>query len=205
MCPAGCGKNLSGRRGRRPLRRVTSGCCMSGRCRHRPLRKRYKGCNGRATARVAPTKTLQETREKNPPVTVSPCQPPLGKGAKDGGYGLPQPVTSVTGFAMTGFLQEVRCKSGGGVRAPRPTERFVGADDPVRPGPITQRLVGQGPCALPWVREKFGSGRRGRRPLRRVTRGCGMSGRCRHRPLRKRYKGCNGRATARVAPTEGYK
>ena len=25
------------------------------------------------------------------------------------------------------------------------------------------------------------------------------------RPLRKRYKGCNGRATARVAPTEGYK
>ena len=24
-------------------------------------------------------------------------------------YGLPQPVTSVTGFAMTGFLQEVRC------------------------------------------------------------------------------------------------
>ncbi len=50
---------------------------------------------------------------------------------------------------MTGFLQEVRCKSGGGVRAPRPTERFVGADDPVRPPPITQRLVGQGPCALP--------------------------------------------------------
>ena len=24
-------------------------------------------------------------------------------------------------------------------------------------------------------------------------------------PLRKRYKRCNGRATARVAPTEGYK
>ena len=52
-------------------------------------------------------------------------------------------------FAMTGFLQEVRCKSGGGVRAPRPTERFVGADDSVRPASITQRLVGQGPCALP--------------------------------------------------------
>ena len=31
------------------------------------------------------------------------------------------------------------------------------------------------------------------------------SGRCRHRPLRKRNKRCNGRATARVAPTEGYK
>ena len=51
--------------------------------------------------------------------------------------------------AVTGFLQGVRCKSGGVVRAPRPTERFVGADDPVRPASITQRLVGQGPCALP--------------------------------------------------------
>ena len=47
-----------------------------------------------------------------------------------------------------------------------PTEMLVGADDPVRPGPITQHLVGQGPCALP---------------------------------------GSDGRATARVAPTEGYK
>ena len=34
---------------------------------------------------------------------------------------------------------------------------------------------------------------------------CSEAGRCRHRPLRKRYKRCNGRATARVAPTEGYK
>ena len=32
--------------------------------------------------------------------------------------------------------------------------------------------------------------------------GCGTAGRCRHRPLRKRYKRCNGRATARVAPTD---
>ena len=38
-----------------------------------------------------------------------------------------------------------------------------GVGDPVRPGPITQRLVGQGPCALPGVREKSGSGRRGNR------------------------------------------
>ena len=36
-----------------------------------------------------------------------------------------------------------------------PYEGVVGADDPVRPGPITQRLVGQGPCALPWVRENL--------------------------------------------------
>ena len=46
-----------------------------------------------------------------------------------------------------------------------PAEMLVGADDPVRPGPITQHLVGQGPCALP---------------------------------------GSDGRATARVAPTEVY-
>ncbi len=31
-----------------------------------------------------------------------------------GGYGLPQPVTSVTGFAMTCFLQEVRYRPGTG-------------------------------------------------------------------------------------------
>ena len=37
-----------------------------------------------------------------------------------------------------------------------PAEMLVGADDSVRPGPITQHLVGQGPCALPWVREKPG-------------------------------------------------
>ena len=31
--------------------------------------------------------------ERNPPVTASPCQPPLGKGALGRGYGLPRPVT----------------------------------------------------------------------------------------------------------------
>ena len=36
------------------------------------------------------------------------------------------------------------------------TEMLVGADDSVRPSPITQHLVGQGPCALPWVRGKPG-------------------------------------------------
>ena len=30
---------------------------------------------------------------RNPPVTASPCQPPLGKGAEGTGDGLPQPVT----------------------------------------------------------------------------------------------------------------
>ena len=62
----------------------------------------------------------------------------------------------------------------GGTHGCRPTRHyFVGADDPVRPGPVTQHFVGQGPCALPWVREKSGSGR------------------CRHRPLRRGYKECD--------------
>ena len=43
-----------------------------------------------------------------------------------------------------------------------PTELLVGADDPVRPGPITQRLVGQGPCALPWSAGKIRFGPSGK-------------------------------------------
>ena len=75
---------------------------------------------------------------------------------------------------------------------------FVGADNSVRPGPITQHLVGQGPCALPWVREKFGSGRRGRRPLRKRILWCVGEGLCPSRgrpqgsPLRRGCEGCGG-------------
>ncbi|BCK77877.1 hypothetical protein MM35RIKEN_00690 [Vescimonas fastidiosa] len=43
--------------------------CKSGRGRTPPLRKRYKGCDAK----------------RNPPVTASPCQPPLGKGAEGTG------------------------------------------------------------------------------------------------------------------------
>ena len=40
----------------------------------------------RATARVAPTEGYKRRGEvRNPPVTASPCQPPLGKGAKGTG------------------------------------------------------------------------------------------------------------------------
>ena len=51
----------------------------------------------------------------------------------DGDYGLPQPMTAITGFAMTGFLHGVRYKIGGGLWSARPTYYFVG----------------QSPCALP--------------------------------------------------------
>ena len=94
---------------------------------------------------------------RNPPVTASPCQPPLGKGAE--GTGVRIATASVrTGFAMTGFYGGCRGMSGGRTEASAPTD---------------DKKCGK-------------TGRRGRRPLRR---GC---------------KRCGGRATARVAPTEGY-
>ena len=45
---------------------------------------------GGRTGASAPTEGYKGAgAERNPPVTASPCQPPLGKGAyKDGEYGL---------------------------------------------------------------------------------------------------------------------
>ena len=46
----------------------------------------YKECNGRATARVAPTEGYKRCGGvKNPPVTASPRQSPLGKGTEGTG------------------------------------------------------------------------------------------------------------------------
>ena len=82
-----CGTSPPGRTEAPAPTECNKKCGGAGRCRHRPLRKRNKRCNGRATARVAPTGALQGVRrgERNPPVTASPCQPPLGKGAKGTG------------------------------------------------------------------------------------------------------------------------
>ena len=61
----------------------------AGRCRHRPLRKRNKRCNGRATARVAPTKALQEVRwgEESPSHGFAVPAPFRQGGQGDGGCG----------------------------------------------------------------------------------------------------------------------
>ena len=102
----------------------STGKCPAGGQGRSPLRKRNKRCNGRATARVAPTKALQGVRrgEKNPPVTASPCQPPLGKGAM--GTGVRIATASVrTGLAMTlVFHGGAVC---GGAHGPRPTRVFA--------------------------------------------------------------------------------
>ena len=66
-----------------------------GRGRTPPLRRGCKECDA----------------VRNPPVTASPRQPPLGKGAE--GTGVRIATASVrTGFAMTGCLQGVRCAAG---------------------------------------------------------------------------------------------
>ena len=93
----------------------------SGRCRHRPLRKRNKRYGA----------------EKNPPVTASPCQPPLGKGAEGMGDGLPRAVCAP---AMTLRFTEVRCAAA-----------HMGAA-------LQGIFVGQGPRALPGSAGKLDSG-----------------------------------------------
>ena len=126
-------------------------CNIAGGQRRPPLRKRNKRCNGRATARVAPTKALQGVRrgERNSPGTASPCQPPLGKGAMGTGVRI-----------ATGALR------------PRNDTFYKGCG------------VRRGTWAPPY------------KGL------CNIAGGQRRPPLRKRNKRCNGRATARVAPTE---
>ena len=47
-----------------------------------------------------------------------------------------------------------RCAVGRATARVAPTEMLVGADDPVRPMWVCNILVGQGPCALPWVQGK---------------------------------------------------
>ncbi|BCK80014.1 hypothetical protein MM35RIKEN_22060 (plasmid) [Vescimonas fastidiosa] len=80
---------------------------MGGRPQGSPLRKRYKGGRG----------------ERNPPVTASPCQPLLGKGALRTGDA--DCHSRCAHRLRNDRLQELRSVVGGGVRAPRPMH-FVG-------------------------------------------------------------------------------
>ena len=56
--------------------------------------------------------------------------------------------------------QNKRCNGRATARV-APTKALVGADDPVRPMWVCNIFVGQGPCALPRVREKSGAGLKG--------------------------------------------
>ena len=107
----GCGALSAGGQRRPPLRRVARSACVRadvgigpygehcmkcggvGRCGHRPLRKRIMGCVGEglcpARGRPQGSPLRRGYKEcdavRNPPVTASPCQPPLGKGAEGTG------------------------------------------------------------------------------------------------------------------------
>ena len=56
---------------------------------------------GRDDVGIVPYGGLQEVRGRNPPVTATPCQPPLGKGAEGTG-GRIATASVRTGLAMTG-------------------------------------------------------------------------------------------------------
>ncbi len=133
VCPAvGAGKTRSGRCRHRPLRKRILWCVgvglscpplcrpTDGHCRarqsghfletgllHPPLAALRRFPLPRATARVSPTEGYKRSGEvRNPPVTASPCQPPLGKGAKETG------VRTVTASVRTGFAM-THCKECG--------------------------------------------------------------------------------------------
>ena len=102
----------------------------AGRCGHRPLRKRNKRCNGRATARVAPTKALQGVQwagdRKGRPYEIScrggrPC-PPVGVSGVRYAAGRGQPtlhyIMLLCGAWGRGCKRPFARQQGGG--APRP-------------------------------------------------------------------------------------
>ena len=138
----------------------------SGRCGHRPLRSVYRQDFVGGDAHIAP-RPLQGARKngrgrtpplrkgckrcgevKNPPVTASPCQPPLGKGPR--GRGMRIATASLrTGLAMTWFLQEVRWA---GRCRYRPLRRFD-KKVPVKNPPVTAS-----PCQPPLGKGAKGTG-----------------------------------------------
>ena len=153
-----------------------------------PLRKRNKRCNGRATARVAPTKALVGADDPVRPMWVcnifvgqGPCALPRVR-EKSGsgrcrhrplrkrilwcvGEGLSCPPSCQPTDGHCCARQSGHFLETGSLHPPlaarrrfplpratarvAPTERFVGADDPVRPMWVCNIFVGQGPCALP--------------------------------------------------------
>ncbi len=73
-----------------------------------PLRMRYKRCG----------------EVWNPPVTASPCQPPLGKGAR--GTGVADCHSQCAHWLRNdSFLHGVWCMAGGRTEASAPTDTFI--------------------------------------------------------------------------------
>ena len=105
-----------------------------------PLRKRYKGGRG----------------ERNPPVTASPCQPPLGKGALRTGEA---DCHSRCAHRLRNDTFYKRCgtASAGGQRRPplRMTRKFVQARERADVGSELSAAGGRGSEVSEWPRSKF--------------------------------------------------
>ena len=143
-----------------------------GRGRTPPLRKRYKECDA----------------GRNPPVTASPCQPPLDKGAK--GTGDADCHGQFANWPRNDRLQEMLW--GGRGRTPPLRKRYkecdAGRNPPVTASPCQPPLgkgakgTGDADCHgqfANWPRndrlqEMLWGGRGRTPPLRRVTRGAGV-------------------------------
>ena len=102
----------------------------------------------------APTEGLQEAWEKNPPVTASPRQPPLGKGAKGTGDADCHDQFANWSRNDTFSRSAVQARTGG--VEPRPyggVARGVGKESPSHgfavPAPFRQGCQGGGGCGLP--------------------------------------------------------
>ena len=120
---------------------------------------------------------------RNPPVTASPCQPPLGKGAK--GTGVRIATASVrTGFAMTGFFIGGAVQDRAGRPGGRPLRmRCKGRGTAGRCGERTERCQWQrkrgervAAVKISSVRrkaaQKFWAPQQDHRPLRRSRKFC---------------------------------
>ena len=122
-------------------------CGTAGRCGHRPLRNRIMGCVGEGLCpshgrgRTPPLRRGYKRRGevRNPPVTASPCQPPLGKGALRTGDA--DCHDQFANWSRNDRLQELRSVACGGVRAPRPMH-FMGCG--ARPGGSSGRPIPTG-------------------------------------------------------------
>ena len=131
--------------------------------------------------------------KRNPPVTASPCQPPLGKG----GLGTGERIATAsvrTGFAMTGSFTWGVVDARAGKSAKRRQWRMQRGDFEEVPRLAATTVAGNR-LARRWAREP--------RPYE-VTRGAVQvrAGRPGGRPLRGRCKKCGGRtgATAKGRP-----
>ena len=98
-------------------------CVRAGWPQGSPLQKRYKKCGRRADVGHRPLRIHTRSAGKNPPVTALPCQPPFRQGGHgDGGTDC----HSQCAHWLRNDRVYKKCgeRTGGGVRAPRPTERL---------------------------------------------------------------------------------